>query len=93
MIITKERRRESRLNELSLGMLVLQRNLRNESRKGGKMEPKWTGPYKILDIDSNQRVGLEIAKNGKKNSTDVFPTTSYGHISTVSCMMQGRLLG
>lgn len=30
----------------SVGMKVLKRNLRNETRKGGIMEQKWTGPYK-----------------------------------------------
>lgn len=31
-----------------VGQEVLRRNRRNESRKGGKMEPKWTGPYKYV---------------------------------------------
>ncbi|KAK3894624.1 hypothetical protein Pcinc_001602 [Petrolisthes cinctipes] len=56
---------------LEVGMQVLQGNLRNTSRKGGKMEPKWTGPYKILDIDSSQRVTLEAVKNGRKLSRRV----------------------
>ncbi|KAK3881443.1 hypothetical protein Pcinc_014099 [Petrolisthes cinctipes] len=60
------RKKGSKIYDLSVGMHVLQSNLRNESRKGGKMEPKWTGPYKILDIDCNQRVALETVKNGKK---------------------------
>ncbi|XP_042213018.1 uncharacterized protein LOC121860073, partial [Homarus americanus] len=41
-----------KMYNINVGMLVLRRNLRNESRKGGKMEPKWSGPYKVLDIDS-----------------------------------------
>ncbi|KAK3881936.1 hypothetical protein Pcinc_013660 [Petrolisthes cinctipes] len=61
-----------KIYDLSVGMHVLQSNLRNESRKGGKMEPKWTGPYKILDIDCNQRVALETVKNGKKLNRRVF---------------------
>ncbi|MPD06695.1 hypothetical protein E2C01_102519 [Portunus trituberculatus] len=28
------------------GISVLKMNMRNETRKGGKTEPKWTGPYK-----------------------------------------------
>ncbi|XP_050709511.1 uncharacterized protein LOC126994271 [Eriocheir sinensis] len=50
----------------SVGMKVLKRNLRNETRKGGIMEQKWTGPYKVLDIDSSNRVALEAVSNGKK---------------------------
>ncbi|MPC17525.1 hypothetical protein E2C01_010385 [Portunus trituberculatus] len=28
------------------GMSVLTTNIRNETQKGGKTEPKWSGPYK-----------------------------------------------
>ncbi|KAK3884874.1 hypothetical protein Pcinc_010849 [Petrolisthes cinctipes] len=62
----RRKKKGSKIYDLSVGMHVLQSNLRNESRKGGKMEPKWTGPYKILAIDCNQRVALETVKNGKK---------------------------
>ncbi|KAK3884743.1 hypothetical protein Pcinc_011005 [Petrolisthes cinctipes] len=62
----RRKKKGSKIYDLSVGMHVLQSNLRNESRKGGKMEPKWTGPHKILDIDCNQRVALETVKNGKK---------------------------
>lgn len=34
-----------------VGQKVLQRNSRNDSRKGGKMEPKWTGPYKYVVLE------------------------------------------
>ncbi|KAK3876437.1 hypothetical protein Pcinc_018768 [Petrolisthes cinctipes] len=57
----RRKKKGSKIYDLSVGMHVLQSNLRNES-----MEPKWTGPYKILDIDCNQRVALETVKNGKK---------------------------
>ena len=30
-------------------MLVLMRNSRNDSRKGGKMDQRWLGPYKIAE--------------------------------------------
>ncbi|KAK3893172.1 hypothetical protein Pcinc_003012 [Petrolisthes cinctipes] len=56
----RRKKKGSKIYDLSVGMHVLQSNLRNESRKGGKMEPK------ILDIDCNQRVALETVKNGKK---------------------------
>ncbi|KAK4294265.1 hypothetical protein Pmani_033101 [Petrolisthes manimaculis] len=62
----RRKKKGSKIYDLSVGMHVLQSNLRNESRKGGKMEPKWTGPYKILDIDCNQQVALETVKNGIK---------------------------
>ncbi|MPC69752.1 hypothetical protein E2C01_063983 [Portunus trituberculatus] len=52
--------------EIVVGLEVLLSNQRNEGRKGGKMDPKWTGPYKILDIDSSQCVALETVKTGKK---------------------------
>ena len=31
---------------ITVGMKVLKKNVHNESCKGGKMETKWTGPYK-----------------------------------------------
>lgn len=31
---------------ISVRMKVLKRNLRNETRQGGNMAQKWTGPYK-----------------------------------------------
>ena len=44
------------------GDTVLKRNSKNESRKGGKMEVKWFGPFIIVDIDSHKRVSLMNCK-------------------------------
>ena len=43
-----ERRKKKgvKVHDITAGMDVLKKNVRNESRKGGKMEAKWTGPYK-----------------------------------------------
>lgn len=30
---------------LKVGDIVLRRNMRNLSRRGGKMEPRWLGPF------------------------------------------------
>ena len=35
-----------KVHNITVGMKVLKKNVRNESCKGGKMETKWTGPYK-----------------------------------------------
>lgn len=37
-----------KMYKITMGMSVLKRNMQNESRKGGKMEPKWTGPYRYV---------------------------------------------
>ena len=42
----------------SIGDIVYKRNNANLNRKGGKMDPKWHGPYKIIDINSNRRCKL-----------------------------------
>ncbi len=33
-----------------IGALVLLKNSKKLSRKGSKLEPNWTGPYKILEV-------------------------------------------
>ena len=43
---------------LSQGDVVYKRSMKNLTRKGGKMDPKWSGPYRILHIDSSKRVKL-----------------------------------
>ena len=42
----------------SIGDIVYKRNNANLNCKGGKMDPKWHGPYKIIDINSNRRCKL-----------------------------------
>ncbi len=38
--------------------IVYKRNNANLNRKGGKMDPKWHGPYKVIDINSKRRYKL-----------------------------------
>ncbi len=38
--------------EFKVGSLVLVRNSKKLSRKGSKLEPNWTGPYKICEVCS-----------------------------------------
>lgn len=45
--------------------IVFKRNMVNVSRKGGKLDPKWQGPYIILDIDRQGRVLLQDVKTKK----------------------------
>ena len=45
--------------------LVFKRNMVNVSRKGGKLDPKWQGPYMILDIDRQRRVLLQDVQTKK----------------------------
>lgn len=42
------------------GDLVMMKNARKEGRKGGKMEPPWSGPYEIYDVHES---GLYTLKN------------------------------
>ncbi|XP_028404805.1 probable protein phosphatase DDB_G0282105 [Dendronephthya gigantea] len=44
--------------DLKVGDTVYKRQMKNISRKGGKMEPCWIGPYRIDDIDTSQRATL-----------------------------------
>ena len=48
--------------DLSIGQEVLKKDLSNVARKGGKMNPKWDGPYIITGFDKHQRVTLTGAK-------------------------------
>ena len=34
--------------DLKPGDTVLRRNMKNIGRKGGKIEPQWTGPYRYI---------------------------------------------
>lgn len=40
------RKKGVKIYDIHVGMVVLRRNLCNDSWKGGKMGLKWTGPYK-----------------------------------------------
>ena len=45
--------------------IVFKRNMVNVSRKGGKLDPKWQGPYIILDINNQRRVKLQHVQTKK----------------------------
>ena len=54
----------------------------NVSRKGGKLDPKWQGPYIILDIDRQGRVLLQDVKT-KKTLKIIIPLLFGGGLVTI----------
>ena len=42
------KKRGVKVYKISEGMKVLKKNLMIETKKGYKMQPKWTGPYKYV---------------------------------------------
>ncbi|CAB4025130.1 myosin-1 isoform X3 [Paramuricea clavata] len=51
--------------EHHVGDLVLRKVMKNVSRKGGKMEALWTGPYRVAEIDNHQRATLQNIESGQ----------------------------
>ncbi|CAB4012121.1 Hypothetical predicted protein [Paramuricea clavata] len=51
--------------EIKVGDTVYKRQMKNVSRKGGKMEPGWMCPYRVTEIDNMQRATLVPFKDDK----------------------------
>lgn len=47
------------------GDLVLRKNMVNTHRMGGKLDPKWFGPYKVVEITDKGLYRLQCHKSGK----------------------------
>lgn len=47
------------------GSLVLRRNMANSHRMGGKMDPRWFGPYEVDNITKKGLYQLKCVRNGK----------------------------
>ena len=50
-----------------MGDLVLQKNIRQEQRKGGKMDPEMLGPFKIIKLEGKS--ANLLAEGGKRKHT------------------------
>ena len=48
-----------------VGSLVLVKNMRKLTRKGGKMDPNWTGPYEVVECVGSNNYRLR-RRNGKQ---------------------------
>ena len=48
-----------------VGSLVLDKNMRKLTRKGGKMDPNWTGPYEVVECVGSNNYRLR-RRNGKQ---------------------------
>lgn len=68
----KKHCRDNKMYEI--GTLVLLRNSKKLSRKGSKMEPNWTGPYKVREILGKGIVKLSN-RNGTKDLVSVYNVT------------------
>ena len=47
------------------GDLVLWKNMANTHRMGGKLDPKWLGPYKVEEITDKGLYRLQCQKSGR----------------------------
>ena len=47
------------------GDLVLRKNMVNTHRMGGKLDPKWLGPYKVVEITNKGLYRLQCCKSDK----------------------------
>ena len=55
-----------------MGSLVLVKNMKKLTRKGGRMEPNWTGPYEVVEcVSSNMHLPFE-KKRWKPDDTEIF---------------------
>lgn len=41
-----------------IGDTVYKKNMKNKARIGGKLDPDWTGPYKIVEITPDKRLRI-----------------------------------
>ncbi|CAB3999210.1 Gypsy retrotransposon integrase 1 [Paramuricea clavata] len=62
---------------IKVGDIVYKRQMKNISRKGGKMEPGWTGPYRVTEIDSSERATLIPLKD---NATSLKKKVPYDQL-------------
>ncbi len=58
-----------------VGKLVLVRNCKKLSRKGSKMEPNWSGPYRIHEVLSKGTFKLSNVQDSKKVLAQVYNMT------------------
>ncbi|CAB4009128.1 retrotransposable element [Paramuricea clavata] len=57
--------------EFKQGSLVLLRNSRNDSRKGGKLDAKWLGPYEVVDCLGKNVFKIKNCSTGIENKKKV----------------------
>ena len=50
---------------ITLGDVVLVKNMKNTHRMGGKLDIRWTGPYEVIDDIGKMRYKVKCKKTGK----------------------------
>ncbi|KAI4825795.1 hypothetical protein KUCAC02_021462 [Chaenocephalus aceratus] len=61
-------------DNFQVGDQVLRRNVRQEQRKGGKLEDDWLGPYSILELEGKKAI---VGKGTTKLQTNIDHLTHY----------------
>lgn len=59
-----KRRKHFYREEFKVGSLVLRMNMKQRLRKGGKLEDKWLGPYRVLDVTQYGCCKLACVRTG-----------------------------
>ena len=59
-----------------IGQVVLVKNMKKLSKKGDKMEPNWTGPYKIVECIGNNNYRLRRRTGTKELLKSMFNSTT-----------------
>ena len=77
-------KRHSNNLRVSLGNTVYIKNSRRIHRMGSKLEPRWVGPYKVIEMLGKGRVRLENIKSGNKlkNVYNIANLKCYTHIKS-----------
>ena len=50
---------------ITLGDVVLVKNMKNTNRMGGKLDIRWTGPYEVIDDIGMMQYNVKCKKTGK----------------------------
>ena len=59
-----KRRRNFHQENFKVGSLVLRMNMKQQLRKGSKLEDKWLGPYRVLDVTQYGCCKLACVRTG-----------------------------
>ncbi|KAI4801528.1 hypothetical protein KUCAC02_019422 [Chaenocephalus aceratus] len=72
--VRKRKVKKGQEDNFQVGDQVLRRNVRQEQRKGGKLDDDWLGPYTILELEGKKAV---LAKGTTKLQTNIDHLTHY----------------
>ncbi|XP_034054774.1 uncharacterized protein LOC117534630 isoform X3 [Gymnodraco acuticeps] len=72
--VRKSKVKKGQEDNFQVGDQVLRRNVRQEQRKGGKLEDDWLGPFIILELEGEKAI---VGKGAKKLQTNIDHLTHY----------------